>query len=421
MNGVALLVVIAGAGAAIFAAFADAALLGIDPDDIAADPRLGPLADRRERAHRSLSFLRFLAYVAAGAGTAALLDLPPRDLDTTLLFALLGAGLLAAAAEGAARATGDAFGAPVAITLAPAMALAETLATPIVHLGEWVDRRLLSIIPRPSPNEESREASEEQFLEVVTSEAEVTHDQQALLHRVFSLGETEVREIMVPRIDIVGVEHDDPWSEVIDRVRSSEHARLPVYRETVDEVVGMLYAKDLLPAVVAGEPPAQGWQALMRSTLFIPPTKQVDDQLREFRATGTHIAIVVDEYGGTAGLVTIEDVLEELVGEIRDEYDVEAPDVEEEDGMRWWVSARITLDELSDLIRYDFRREGITTVGGLVYDLLGRVPRAGEELSIGNFRVIVERVVKRRVQRVYFERLEAPDDDGNADQEWNRA
>jgi CBS domain containing-hemolysin-like protein len=225
-----------------------------------------------------------------------------------------------------------------------------------------------------------------------------------LLHRVFSLSETEVRAVMVPRIDIVGIEREDPWSEVLDRVRSSEHARLPVYRETVDEVLGILYAKDLLPAVVADEEPEAGWQSLMREALFIPPTKPVDDQLREFRASGTHIAIVVDEYGGTAGLVTIEDVLEELVGEIRDENDEEQPEVEQEEGRRWWVSARLTLDELSELLEHDFRRESVSTVGGLIYDLLGRVPRAGEEIIIDNYRVVVERVVKRRVQRVYFER-----------------
>jgi putative hemolysin len=220
---------------------------------------------------------------------------------------------------------------------------------------------------------------------------------------VFNLSETEVHDVMVPRIDILGVDFDDPWSEVLDRVRSSGHARLPVYRETLDEIVGILYAKDLLPAVIEDEPPQEGWHKLIRPALFIPPTKPVDDQLREFRASGTHIAIVVDEYGGTAGLVTIEDVLEELVGEIQDEYDEELPLFEKEDGTKWWVSARLSLDELSEMIGHDFHREGVNTVGGLIYDLLGRVPRSGEELVIDNFRVVVERVVKRRIQRVYFE------------------
>jgi CBS domain containing-hemolysin-like protein len=117
------------------------------------------------------------------------------------------------------------------------------------------------------------------------------------------------------------------------------------------------------------------------------------------------MAIVVDEFGGTAGLVTIEDVLEEIVGEIHDEYDEEEPPIEQEDGRRFWVSARLTLDELSEITDTDFTREGVSTVGGLVYDLVGRVPRAGERLMIRGWIVVVERVVRRRVQRVYLERV----------------
>jgi CBS domain containing-hemolysin-like protein len=141
--------------------------------------------------------------------------------------------------------------------------------------------------------------------------------------------------------------------------------------------------------------------------VFIPTTKMIDDQLRDFKASRTHIAIVVDEYGGTAGLVTIEDVLEEIVGDIRDEYDVEEPEIEQRDGRRYWVSGRVSLDELSEAIGHQFTSDDVTTVGGLVYERLGRVPRAGEEFALDGFRVVVERVVRRKVERVYFERVEA--------------
>jgi CBS domain containing-hemolysin-like protein len=216
--------------------------------------------------------------------------------------------------------------------------------------------------------------------------------------------------VMMPRVEIVGIDRATPWSEVLDRVRSSEHARFPVYEGTLDEIVGVLYAKDLLRDVIAGEPPPEGWVRLVRPATFIPTSKPLDAQLRDFKASGSHIAIVVDEYGGTAGLVTIEDILEEIVGEIRDEYDVEEPPVEREGRERFWVSGRLTLDELSDLLGHDFRRQGLTTVGGLVYELFGRVPRAGEQLVVEGFRLVVERVVRRRILRVYFERVapEAP-------------
>ena len=124
---------------------------------------------------------------------------------------------------------------------------------------------------------------------------------------------------------------------------------------------------------------------------------------------GRHIAVVADEYGGTAGLVTIEDVLEELVGEIRDEYDQEERQVESEAGVRFWVSGRLTLDDLSVALSHDFRRDDVSTVGGLVLELLGRVPRAGEILAVGAFKVIVERVVRRKIERVYLERVQPLD------------
>ena len=225
-----------------------------------------------------------------------------------------------------------------------------------------------------------------------------------LLNGVFRLGQTEVQEIMVPRVDIVAIDRDAPWSEVVDRVRSSEHARFPVYADSIDNIVGILFAKDLLPTVVADEVP-DDWTSLVRPAVFIPGAKNADVQLRDFQATRTHIAIVADEFGGTAGLITIEDVLEEIVGDIRDEYDEDEPLVESEDDVRYWLSARMTLDELSELVGHGFHREDVSTVGGLVYEVLGRVPRAGEELVFDGFRLVVEKVVHRRVTRVFVERL----------------
>jgi len=262
-------------------------------------------------------------------------------------------------------------------------------------------------VPRQPADDEARETSAEQFHEIVAAEADVSVAEEELIHGVFSMGDTEVQEIMVPRVDIVGIDSATPWSEVVDRVRSSEHARIPVYEETLDDVTGILYAKDLLPAILADAPPPNGWLSLARPAPFIPVSKRIDAQLRDFQSSRTHIAIVSDEYGGTAGLITIEDILEEIVGEIRDEYDVEEPEILQEGASRYWVAGRVPLDQLAELLETQFDVDDVTTVGGLVYELFGRVPRAGESVVHGGFRIVVERVRRRRIERVYFERLEA--------------
>jgi CBS domain containing-hemolysin-like protein len=277
---------------------------------------------------------------------------------------------------------------------------------PAASLGATLERLLLVVIPPVAANDEERETSAEQFREVVAAEADVSSAEEELIHGVFSMGDTQVQEIMIPRVDIVGIDSSTPWSEVLDRIRSSEHARFPVYEETLDDVTGILYAKDLLSAIVADEEPEGGWLALVRPAAFIPVSKRIDVQLRDFQASRTHIAIVSDEYGGTAGLVTIEDILEEIVGEIRDEYDVEEPEIQQEGWSRFWVSGRLPVDELTERLDTDFGIQDVTTVGGLVYELFGRVPHSGETLVHNHVRIVVERVRRRRIERVYFERLE---------------
>jgi putative hemolysin len=288
--------------------------------------------------------------------------------------------------------------------LSPFTRATESLLWPVVQLGSALDRMLQRFVVPPRSAEDARETAAEQFRQVVESEPSVSNVTRDLLLGVFDFGETTVSDVMVPRVDMIAIDRDTPWNEVVDRVRSAHHSRVPVYVGSVDEIVGVLYAKDLLSAVIADEEPGDDWPSLIREARYIPSTKRIADQLRDFKASHTHIAIVVDEYGGTEGMVTIEDILEELVGEIRDEYDDEERHIEEEDGVRYWVSGRLTLDELSDALEADFRRDEVSTIGGLIFELLGRVPRAGETLDIEGFRVIVERVVRRKVARVFLER-----------------
>ena len=364
-----------------------------------------PLNADPERAHRALALGRVLAHLMTG--TAVALGIARFALHPAVALTIAAAILLmnVTLVEGVARFAGFARGTKLLDRLAPIVAIADLLFLPISWFGRAVEGALNRAMPPADETRLQRETGAVQFREVVAAEADVSQAEEELLHGVFSLGDTEVQEIMVPRVDVVGIDRTTPWSEVLDRISSSEHARFPVFDETLDNIAGIIYAKDLLPSVVAGTEP-DDWSTRVRPAAFIPATKTIDQQLRDFKAQRTHIAIVIDEFGGTAGLVTIEDVLEEIVGDIRDEYDVEEPEIVQEDNERFWVAARVTLADLSELLGFDFQREDITTVGGLVYDSFGRVPRAGEKGTIGPFRIVVERVRRRRIERVYFERLQ---------------
>ncbi len=228
--------------------------------------------------------------------------------------------------------------------------------------------------------------------------------QREILVGVFSLGDTTVADVMTPRVDVFSVEYDDGWPEIVAALRRSEHARILVYREGPDDVAGILHARDLMPAISGAAPVPEHWQDTIKKPDWVPETKTIDAQLRDFERNQTNIAIVADEFGGTSGIVTPEDILEEIVGEIRDEYDVhEKPPIEREDESRFWVDGAVTLDDLSEEMGTTIENDEVGTVGGLIYLELGRVPEPGEELQIANYRVVVEQVVQRRIKRVYFE------------------
>jgi putative hemolysin len=393
---------------ATLGAYADGALLGLEDDEPPSDPRMAEILGRREKAHRALAFGRIVAQLLAGAATSIALLVSGWVPAAFLTPVIVLAGIaLVGLSEVAARTAGDAAGAKGLSSALGVVAAFEFICAPFVALGAWGERALHRLLPPPRLDEADREDAVERFREVVAAEAEVEEQGQVLLHGVFSLGDTQVHEIMVPRVDIVGLERETSWLAVADRVREARHARLVVYDGTLDEVVGVLYAKDLLSALLQDTEPEGGWQALVRPALFIPSNKSVERQLREFRSTRRHLAIVVDEFGGTAGLVTLEDVLELIVGDIQDEGDVERPEVERGEGGRLWVAAHITLDALSDLTGAEFRRGDVTTVGGLVMELLGRVPRPGEAVTVAGYRIVAERVVRRRVERVYLEPMVA--------------
>ena len=401
------------AGLTATCAIGDAALLAVDPEEPPSRAAVARLVQRRERVHRALIIARTLLHLVTGAAAAIALRLDGRPVGLAFVLAVAVAFVVVAVTESLAHAAGDGLGEEGLARLAPMLAAMTAVLSPAASLWDALAARLRRVLP-PADDEEDEAHAETEELRLLVTGGETDPvpaglaSEQHMLHGVFSLGEIEVKDVMVPRVDIVGIEWDTPWAEVLARVRSSEHARFPVYSETLDDIRGILYAKDMLPAVIADDEPEGGWQELVRpATTFIPGPKPLDAQLRDFQASHTHIAIVVDEYGGTAGLVTIEDVLEEIFGEIRDEYDDEEPAIVQEEGRRFWVAGEVPVDELRGLLNEDFELEDVATVGGLVYATLGRVPKAGETFTLGGYRVVVEQVRRRRVKRVYFERPEA--------------
>jgi len=229
-----------------------------------------------------------------------------------------------------------------------------------------------------------------------------------VLDGVLSLGDATVAEAMTPRLDVAALNTESCWREVVEQLRRSDHARLPVYSDDLDTIVGILYAKDLAAAIMGRASVPDSWRAFVRPALFVPESKTLAVQLRDFQRGPSDLAVVVDEFGGTSGIITLEDVLEEVVGELHGEYDLDVePAFEREGEDRFWVDGGFALDDFADLLGTAMDSEDVSTVGGLVYSELGRVPRPGEELRIAEFRVVVEQVIRRRIKRVYFERIDA--------------
>ncbi|MGH8886791.1 MAG: hemolysin family protein [Egibacteraceae bacterium] len=243
-----------------------------------------------------------------------------------------------------------------------------------------------------------------ELIDVAESDEVIESSERAMIHSIFELGDTVVREIMVPRPDMVMVSADDSLRDVIEVLLSAGYTRLPVYRGDRDTIVGLVYAKDVLRRLHTAGGEDVGWQDLLRPPYFVPELKPVDELLRELQARQIHLAIVVDEYGTTAGLVTIEDILEEIVGEIVDEYDHEEALVERLDGDRWRVDARLPVDDLDELADTHLPDEEWDTVGGLLFGLLGHVPAPGEQVEVDALRLTAERVKGRRIATVLVER-----------------
>src|SRR6266513_175561 len=343
-------------------------------------------AERRVPLHRALHVARLALLVLGAVATAHASAWWTRPWAPAL--AILGIGMLLLFI------VGDALPRSVA-RIAPELSEAalpfarRTLApcSPHLWLLAWADRGLHALVHTPRP-----------------LQPDLGVAQRDMLLGVFTLADTTVVEVMTPRLDMTGVDISASVEEVLDAFRQSQHSRLPVIDGSPDNIGGVVFGKDLVPIAMGLAEPGTRWQTLVRPAVFVPETKTLDNQLRAFQGTPAHIAIVVDEFGGTSGLITREDILEEIVGEIRDEHDTETAPAIRQDGARLWVDGRVSLDDLSAALGTTIAHAAVSTVGGLVYSVLGRVPRPGDELTLDGFRVVVERVEQRRVTQVSFEK-----------------
>lgn len=265
-----------------------------------------------------------------------------------------------------------------------------------IHRENLIIRSLNRLLGR------HRVSSEKELQDIINESEErgiINEDEGEMLQSVFEFGDTIVREVIVPRTDMICCSHDASIQEVLDLIISSGHSRIPVFEGTNDRIVGIVYAKDLL-RYWGHDVQTTFVKQLMRSPYFVPETKKIEELLQEFKTKRVHMAIVVDEYGGTSGLITIEDLLEEIVGEIQDEYDREPALLVAEEGGSILVDARISIEEIEEYFNVEISREKFDTVGGYMFHLLNHVPINGEEIVAGSLHMQIVDCDERKIDSV---------------------
>jgi putative hemolysin len=321
-----------------------------------------------------------------------------------LVVVLLAAGLLTGAAELAAESLVLRSPERWGIRLAGVVSLVSRLTLPI---GSLVQRLAGALAGTPAAGRQPV-VTEEEIKTLVDAGEEggaIEQEEKAMIFSIFQLSDTLAREIMVPRIDMQAFESGLTLVEATEQLRQTGHSRAPVYAGAIDQVVGVLYAKDVLAAWEAGEQDQTVGQR-MRQAYFVPEAMKADDLLTEMQKRQVHVAIVVDEYGGTAGMVTIEDIVEEIVGEIRDEYDKgEESAVQRMGDGEFLFTGGIDLDDVNEIAEATLPKLSGETLAGFLYGQLGRVPVQGERVEAGGLQLTVEQVVGRRIRKVRATRL----------------
>ncbi len=242
------------------------------------------------------------------------------------------------------------------------------------------------------------------LIDVGKDEGIIEEEEIEMIRNVFEFGDTTVKEVMVPRVDMVCIPVNTKLETILSLISQVRHSKIPVYEETIDNIIGILYAKDLLTVYEQWYQGKDNFdlnlKKILRTAYFVPENKKIDELLDIFQRDRIQIAIAIDEYGGTAGLVTLEDVIEEIVGEIVDEYEKETKLYEVIDNHTIIADGIIDLDEINELFNLEIPKNDFETLGGFIYDLMGRVPKKGEKVEYQNLQIIIEQVVKNRIKRV---------------------
>ena len=356
----------------------------------------------------TLRFLK-LATVIAVALSALAVVLSQSD-PSVGVVALASVALLAflAILDRAAKLLSARFPGVIAIVIRPGMvALVRLVRYPRRPIGQAAEVEG-TIRDRNGVEQEMGDAS----AMVITEEEQASLDarERLMIRSILRLDESTAKEVMVPRVDMVAVDADTPLTEVSSAMLESAHSRLPVFKETLDHVIGAVYSRDLLPFLgETQEHPAL--DQIIRPAFFIPESKRLDELLKELQEKRIQMAIVVDEYGGVEGLVTLEDLLEEIVGEIEDEFSrTPEPRVVPMANGDIVVDARVTLDYLSDLYSTSIGNDHVDTVGGLVYSTLGKMPQVGDEIVSNGLRIQVVSLLGRRIRKLQLSRAESDAD-----------
>ncbi|GAB4334794.1 MAG: hemolysin family protein [Calditrichia bacterium] len=239
-------------------------------------------------------------------------------------------------------------------------------------------------------------------------------DEREMIHSIFEFSETTVKEIMVPRTDMVLVDTETTLTQLMELVKTKLHSRIPVYKGRIENIIGILYVKDLIPFISKRKREKLNLEKLARPAYFVPEQKKIDELLREFQDEHIHMALVVDEYGGISGLVTLEDIIEEIVGEIQDEYDKEAPLYKQLDENTFQIDGKMSLEEINEELALNLpEEEGIETISGFILNLLGSLPKENEVVRWKNYRLTVEKINKNRILKVRLEILDQAAETGS--------
>jgi CBS domain containing-hemolysin-like protein len=360
----------------------------------------------------AITFLGALASAVAAVSIVTVVSEPLRQItfladyaDTIALLFVTSIVAIVSIVLGELIPKGLALGNPdrIALTVSGPITLFAKIVSPLVAVLVLLTKIIskpFGIDPTRTP--ELSAAEIRLIVEQGSQQGVLEAEEEQMISAVMSLSDSKLHEVMVPRIDIAAIDQEASFDDAVTLVLTEGHSRTPLYKESVDHIVGILYAKDLLRIIAAGGPRPR-LRDIMRPALFVPESQAVDDLLNELQRRRVHMAIVLDEYGGTAGLVTIEDLLEEIVGEIQDEFDEEEPMkviVREGEAI---LDGRADIDEMGELIDPALELEDdeeYDTVGGFVYHRIGRVPVVGDTVAVDPFKITVIKVTGRRVGKV---------------------